>query len=175
MANILSYIKTIWKAGREGGTAWTPERLNNIESGIEQATNQINTNSENIENIITDINQINNNLNTLGVYSLINGVSVTSLYTNISTFQNRKISDYQMLLFTLNNNAKDTRQTLIIPVGVFTSSGNQISLATNSGTYGTSTYDFNQMFVKYVNDTTISAKIDSGIFKMLYIYGIKMR
>ena len=55
MANILSYIKTIWKAGREGGTAWTPDRLNNIEGGIEQATNQINKNSQDIETINSNL------------------------------------------------------------------------------------------------------------------------
>lgn len=59
---LLSYVKTVWKAGREGGTAWTPERLNNIEDGIEQATNQINTNSEDIESINTDIDTINTNI-----------------------------------------------------------------------------------------------------------------
>ena len=95
MANILNYVKTLWKAGREGGTAWTPERLNNIEDGIEQATNQINTNSENIEqatnqinqinenieNIITDINQINNNLiwKTLGSSTGTNKIDMSGI------------------------------------------------------------------------------------------------
>lgn len=175
MANILSYIKTIWKAGREGGTAWTPERLNNIESGIEQATNQINTNSENIENIITDINDINNNLKELNAYLLINGASVTSSSdTNISTYQSRKISDYQMLLFTLNYSINDIRQTLLIPTSVFAVSGMKVCLSTHLGTLGTTTYTFNQMTVKHVNDTTISASLGSGACKILYVYGIKL-
>ena len=62
MANILSYIKTIWKAGKEGGTAWTPDRLNNIEGGIEQATNQINQNSQDIETLNSNLTNINSRL-----------------------------------------------------------------------------------------------------------------
>ena len=69
MANILNYVKTLWKAGREGGTAWTPERLNNIEDGIEQATNQINENSKDIEtntaNIVSNINSIQKDIENL--------------------------------------------------------------------------------------------------------------
>ena len=34
----INYTPTNWKAGREGGTAWTPARLNNMESGIVNAT-----------------------------------------------------------------------------------------------------------------------------------------
>lgn len=58
MANILNYIKTVWRAGREGGTAWTPSRLNNIENGIEQATNQINQNSQDIETLNSNLSHI---------------------------------------------------------------------------------------------------------------------
>lgn len=35
----LDYTRTEWKAGREGGTAWTPARLNNMEDGIEKVSN----------------------------------------------------------------------------------------------------------------------------------------
>lgn len=58
----ITYNRTNWRAGKEGGTAWTPERLNNIENGIEQATNQINQNSSDIENINTNINEINTDI-----------------------------------------------------------------------------------------------------------------
>ncbi len=39
---LLSYAKTIWKAGKGGGTPISPANLNNIENGIEQAIKQIN-------------------------------------------------------------------------------------------------------------------------------------
>lgn len=74
MANVLEYIKTIWKAGRAGGTAWTPDRLNNIEGGIEQATKQINTNSADIETIGKEIGEINSNLDNIS--------SVVDIYTH---------------------------------------------------------------------------------------------
>lgn len=84
MANILSYIKTVWKAGREGGTAWTPDRLNNIEGGIEQATNQINKNSQDIETINSNLSYKAGDVFTISSLSQINGVLETR--TELRTF-----------------------------------------------------------------------------------------
>lgn len=39
---LINYIKTVWQAGKSGNTMFTPERFNNIENGIEQATNELN-------------------------------------------------------------------------------------------------------------------------------------
>lgn len=49
----ITYNRTNWRAGEEGGTPINPTNLNNIENGIEQATNQINQNSEDIEQVKT--------------------------------------------------------------------------------------------------------------------------
>lgn len=55
--SILSYVKTIWKAGTEGGTPISPANLNNIENGIEQATEQINNNTNALlTRKVTDLN-----------------------------------------------------------------------------------------------------------------------
>lgn len=43
---ILSYVKTVWKAGKEGGTPITPDNLNNMENGIEQLIKLINSHEE---------------------------------------------------------------------------------------------------------------------------------
>ncbi len=45
---LLSYVKTVWKAAKEGGTPISPENLNNIENGIEAAVSQINKNIDDI-------------------------------------------------------------------------------------------------------------------------------
>lgn len=45
---LISYVKTVWKAGKEGGTPLSPENLNNIENGIETAVTQINIINENL-------------------------------------------------------------------------------------------------------------------------------
>lgn len=46
---VISYVKTVWKARKEGGTPVSPENLNNIENGIEEAIKQINLNVTNIQ------------------------------------------------------------------------------------------------------------------------------
>lgn len=45
---LISYVKTVWKAAKEGGTPLSPENLNNIENGIETAVAQINIINENL-------------------------------------------------------------------------------------------------------------------------------
>lgn len=77
-----------------------------------------------------------------------------------------------MLLLTLNYSTNDIRQTLLIPTSVFAVAGRTFYLSTNSSTGGST---FNQMAVKYVNDTTISASLSSGVCKILYVYGIKIK
>ncbi len=39
---LIPYVKTVWKSGKTGGTAWTPTRLNNIENGIENVVTEVN-------------------------------------------------------------------------------------------------------------------------------------
>lgn len=75
-----------------------------------------------------------------------------------------------MLLFTLNYNAKDIRQSLLIPRSIF-ASGTGFYLTTNSGSGETT---FNQLSIGYVNDTTIRAAFHSGVCKVIYAYGIKI-
>ena len=61
---LISYVKTIWKAGKSGGTPITPDSLNNIEDGIEQATNELNDKETRIADLETDVSQINSDLST---------------------------------------------------------------------------------------------------------------
>lgn len=120
MANILSYIKTIWKAGREGGTAWTHSRLNNIENGIEQATTQINTNTEAIEQATTqiiqnskDIETINSNLSKkeCGIVTTSGSVRTITLkgeYTDMKSIQLQIVNTSQEYYFVFSSNCKFT-------------------------------------------------------------------
>lgn len=52
---MIEYNRTNWRAGREGGTAQTPERLNNIEQGIVDLVDKVNTDDEIIEGISNEI------------------------------------------------------------------------------------------------------------------------
>ena len=118
-----------------------------------------------------DLDELNSNLSSNGIYSLINGVTVSSSTPqNFSTYNSRKVSDYDMLLLTLNYSNDDIRQSLLIPSSIFVS-GRSFYLTTNSGSGGTT---FNQIAVRFVNDTTISATLNSGVCKVIYAYGIKI-
>lgn len=63
----INYNKTEWKAGKEGGTAWTPDRLNNIENGIEQTTNAVNQLNNDVVSINSNLTNITNNLSNVNI------------------------------------------------------------------------------------------------------------
>lgn len=59
---LINYVKTTWKAGKSGGTGFTPERFNNIEDGIEQATNELNNKETRITDLETGVSQANSDI-----------------------------------------------------------------------------------------------------------------
>lgn len=61
---LISYVKTIWRAGKSGGTPFTPERFNNMEDGIEQATNELNNKETRITDLETSVSQANSDIAT---------------------------------------------------------------------------------------------------------------
>lgn len=83
MENLI-YNATDWKAGREGGTAWTPARLNNIESGIVNATNQINTINNYAE--CSTARNVNAKVVSIGnIKTLYTGLIITVRFTDAGT------------------------------------------------------------------------------------------
>lgn len=105
MENLI-YNPTEWKAGREGGTAWTPERLNNIEQGILQATNRLNEDATDIENVKNQISQINSNLGSIASHNIVRvssstpsakGQSVIIAYPDGFSMDNCTLMSYKVL------------------------------------------------------------------------------
>ena len=39
--SFVEYVKQVWKAGRSGGTPWSPDRLNHMEDGIKSCSDGI--------------------------------------------------------------------------------------------------------------------------------------
>lgn len=47
--SFVEYVKQVWKAGRSGGTPWSPDRLNHMEDGIKSCSDgisELNNNKE---------------------------------------------------------------------------------------------------------------------------------
>lgn len=85
----INYQKTVWKAGREGGTAFTPERLNNIENGIEAVTDGLNAVTENsIQNLIT-----NSSVEVGWAYKVYNDVCATGDYSVYAKYTLKSLTD----------------------------------------------------------------------------------
>lgn len=76
----LNYEKTNWKAGKQGGTSWTPERLNNIENGIEAVTNEVNNHSTVLEGVDSSLELHDANIKA-------NAKDIQALETKVNTIQ----------------------------------------------------------------------------------------
>ncbi len=57
MADSISYTPTTWADGADGGTPITAARLNNIESGVTNATKQANANAADIKTLGDSVSQ----------------------------------------------------------------------------------------------------------------------
>lgn len=144
----------------------------NAESGIE-ATNVQDAIDE-VENEVDTLNSKINNLTTRA-YSLItpnvNG-EITTTETTYTTYDNRKISDYGMILISIGTSTSNANSTTLVPVTIFKQSGYKFYLDcwTNNGQV------YNQVCVKYVSDTQVSAYMvtTSTTTKFLNVYGIKI-
>lgn len=100
--SVLSYVKTIWKSGRGGGTPISPENLNNIENGIEQVTNKINElmsiktlpSGTDLDTVVEDGNYIGTSLiNVPYIYALIIRVMRVTIGNSTIIFQEAKQTD----------------------------------------------------------------------------------
>ena len=70
MADSISYTPTTWADGADGGTPITAARLNNIESGVTNATKQANANA-------ADIKTLGDSVSHFAVGGRVTGVSFT--------------------------------------------------------------------------------------------------
>lgn len=155
----INYNKTEWKAGKEGGTAWTPDRLNNIENGIEQTTNAVNQ-------LNNDVVSINSNLSSL--QSEVTKKRKTILQTNVdnggrvtANFPDY-LTNYLVLVNTYGNgNAQNNVQLYMVSTG--TSSGKTSTVTTIFATTKSLTFNWN-------NTLSLEIQANSGTWNIVTIY-----
>jgi len=82
----LDYTSTTWANGEDGATPINADRLNNIESGISNATTQINSNT-------TDIATINTNIADSGWITITSQIMCRKIYgTKFLWFSGKPVS-----------------------------------------------------------------------------------
>lgn len=109
-------------------------------------------------------------------YSLITGATLTTSDATYNTYNGRKFSDYDVILFVFGVDDTDTRGTAIINQPFWTS-GKQIveSILHGSAASSASSYSVGTISTKYQSDTSITARCTgSGVIKRLQVLGGKI-
>lgn len=95
---------------------------------------------------------------------------------NVSTYGGRKISDYDLLVFTSGFETNDVRNAVIIAKNYFVGGTSAIMSTLHGSTSSTiSGYKVSGVTVKYVNDTTVNIALNgSKTINYTNVYGIKL-
>ena len=126
-----------------------------------------------LKEVNSSLNELNNKR--IVISSLINTV-LTTEPKSLSTYNNLKISDYDLILVAISSNGTDIRDTKILSTRSF-SEGYDFNLAVIHGSNSTnaSDYKISGAFIQYVDDSTIKAKVGGiGILNHLEVFGIKL-
>ena len=188
--NNLSFSASQISAGDLANNVQTA--LNNLDSGLANhthnylplsggtATGSIQSNGDVIAGLGTSnqvsLQTLNSNLAKLHnsyFHSLIINSTVTN--GNVTTYGGRKISDYDILVFTSGNGTNDVRNTVLIPTGYFIN-GMTALMNTLHGSLGSSVSEFSVsgVTIKYINDTTVYIILGgSKALNCTSVYGIK--
>lgn len=119
-----------------------------------------------------EISNLNSKFDELGCSSLLVNIKATTTETEFATYNNRKLSDYHLLVFQLKAGILDTRDFAIETVNGF-SEGNLIHLLANHGTNYSS---ISGAVITYVSDTLVKVKLDGAAgLTIINIYGIKLK
>lgn len=104
-------------------------------------------------------------------YSAMLRKELTSTSTTYTTYNGRKFSDYDLLIFRIGASATNTRRTVILPSVVWTSGA-----AINEGImHGSGLNNKCSVVINYRDDTSVTAYVgDSGAINHIEIYGSKI-
>ena len=81
--------------------------------------------------------------------------------TVANTYNNRKISEYNLILVMCGVSNNDYRCQIIIPISLFTIAERKFYISANSGENGDT---FNQNYVRYISDSSVALIRSSGLF-----------
>lgn len=129
-----------------------------------------------MENINSSLYKLNNKR--IVTHSLLTDIVLTKESKNLSTYNNRKISDYDLILVVIGPTITDIRDTKILSARTFSSSKSykfNLSVLHGSNSSDASDYKVTNVAIQYVDDTTINVKLaGSGMLNHLEVFGIKL-
>ena len=101
----------------------------------------------------------------IGWYTLLEGIDVNSGSINHDFYNNRKLSDYDMLIFTVEKDG-NFRNPLFFPRSKFTVTGSKLEIDYSNA--DTTRY----ILFLYSDDTSVDIRGTEGA--KAYLYGIKL-
>lgn len=117
-------------------------------------------------------------IDSIGItHSLFLPASISTTSTNYNTFNNRKFSDYDYLIFKMGASAYDTRNTVILPITEWVS-GRAVNIGALHGASSSSptAYNYSSLNITYNSDTSFTAIASgSATLNNLVIYGLKVK
>ena len=111
------------------------------------------------------------------VQSLTMPQPITTTSTQYNTYNSRKFSDYDLIIFKMGSSENDIRQTVILPQSVW-SSGKTITMGALHGASAStpSSYSYSNLSISYYSDTGYTALVSgSGTLNNLIIWGVKLK
>lgn len=125
-----------------------------------------------------DVNEINQSLSDLHInpYSIITSQQVSTTEATYNTYDSRKFSDYDLLIFAFTNGTDDIRETKVYPAIEWTT-GKQIVFQTLHGSSASSAsaYSVSGLVIKYNSDTSVKASGGgANTIKNFRIFGVKL-
>ena len=125
-----------------------------------------------------EFTEINTNLTNLHInpYSLITSQQVSTTEATYNTYDSRKFSDYDLLVFAFTNGTDDIRDSKVYPAIEWTS-GKQIVFQTLHGSSASSasSYNVSGLVIKYNSDTSVKASGGgANVINNFRIFGVKL-
>ena len=131
-----------------------------------------------IEEVASDVNSVITAIGNIGgAYSLTMPQPITTTSTTYDTYNSRKFSDYDLIIFKMGASENDIRQTVVLPQTVW-SSGKAINMGALHGASVSSvtSYSYSSINIQYYSDTKYTAIASgSATLNNLIIWGVKLK
>ena len=110
------------------------------------------------------------------MHSITLDIALTTTSTDYNTYNSRKFSDYDLIIFRFGASTTDTRQTVVIPQSIW-KSGQVINMGALHGSSAStpSSYSYSSVNITYKSDTSLTALASgSAMLNTLFVYGVKL-
>ena len=164
----------------EAGDRFDAATMNNLEKRVKDAFDDLNAADLPITSgsATNTKDYIDEKVANIGVIqSLTMPQTLTTTSTTFDTYNSRKFSDYDLIIFKMGSSENDIRQTVVLPQTVWVS-GKTINMgALHGASVSTpSSYSYSSVNIQYYSDTKYTAIASgSATLNNLIIWGVKLK